>query len=73
MADRPAGEIPALAPLRGAQVELLDAHLPTGRVLALEDVIQFLIEFFRVEPAREDWAEKLEHSRQLFRTHTTRS
>jgi hypothetical protein len=50
--------------------DLLGAHLPTGRI-ALEDVIQFLIEFFEVVPARADWAECLEHSREQFRKHRT--
>lgn len=48
--------------------DLLRAHVPTGRV-ALEDVIQFLIESFNVEPSKEEWEGILEDSRENFRAH----
>jgi hypothetical protein len=50
--------------------ELLEGHFPTGRV-ALEDVIQFLIELFEVPPARNNWAELLERGRQEFRKYSS--
>lgn len=46
--------------------EFRKAHLPTGRI-ALEDFVQFLIEGFEVRPAREDWLEVLNRTRQEFR------
>ena len=53
----------------GARVgreDLLKAHVPTGRI-ALEDVIQFLIESFRVVPMKEQWEAVLDGSRAKFR------
>jgi hypothetical protein len=55
----------------GARVgreDLRKAHVPTGRI-ALEDVIQFLIESFRVMPAKEHWETVLDGSRAKFREH----
>lgn len=46
--------------------DLLTAHVPTGRI-ALEDVIQFLIESLKAMPAKEQWETRLEESRQRFR------
>lgn len=50
--------------------DLLRAHFPTGRV-ALEDVIHFAIESFRIAPTKEDWAGILAESRERFRKFRT--
>jgi hypothetical protein len=52
----------------GARVgrpELVDAYLPTGRVMA-EDFVRLLIEHFGVRPLRTDWKDALRESRAEF-------
>jgi hypothetical protein len=44
------------------------AHFPTGRI-AFEDVVEFLIATFRVEPDRTIWQEIVETTRSLFGRH----
>jgi hypothetical protein len=54
---------------RGAEIgraELTGGHLPTGRA-ALEDVLTFVIEQFRVRRLRNDWRDVLVESADLFR------
>jgi len=41
------------------------AHFPTGRV-AFEDVLEFLIATFGVEPNRKPWREVVQNTRALF-------
>ena len=42
-----------------------DKHLPSGRV-ALEDVLEMLLEELEVRPRRDDWRETLERTRAEF-------
>jgi hypothetical protein len=46
------------------------AHFPTGRV-AFEDVVEFLVANFGVEPDRTVWQEILNKTKSLFTTHKT--
>jgi hypothetical protein len=48
--------------------EIREAHVPTGRI-AIEDVIQFLIESFGVIPFNEEWKAVLSESRDRFRAY----
>jgi hypothetical protein len=45
-------------------------HLPSGRV-AFEQVVQSLIEDFKVTPTRDDWKKTLQDSEHRFRSHAT--
>lgn len=45
--------------------ELMGAHIPTGRV-ALEQVLRFAIETFKVRPRRADWRDVLFGTRRRF-------
>lgn len=46
--------------------QLLDRHIPTGRV-PLEDVIRFLITEMNIEPRTQDWEQVLEETEATFR------
>ena len=48
-----------------ARKGLRKKHLPTGRV-ALEDVIQVVVEEFGARPTRSDWRKKLDVNRRMF-------
>jgi hypothetical protein len=58
----------------GALIGLEDlnrrAHLPTGRI-AFEDIVEFLVATFGVEPDRTLWQELVEKTRTLFARHKT--
>jgi hypothetical protein len=47
------------------RAELEDAHIPTGRV-ALEQVLRFAIEAFKLRPRRSDWRDVLFGTRRRF-------
>lgn len=47
------------------RAELEDAHIPTGRV-ALEQVLRFAIEAFKLRPRRTDWRDVLFGTRRRF-------
>ena len=58
------------AALIGRQELSRKAHFPTGRI-AFEDVVEFLITSFEVEPDRPLWQELVERTRSLFAKHKT--
>jgi hypothetical protein len=47
------------------RAELEDAHIPTGRV-ALEQVLRFAIDAFKLRPRRTDWRDVLFRTRRRF-------
>lgn len=58
------------AALIGRQELSRKAHFPTGRI-AFEDVVEFLIATFGVEPDRLLWQEMIERTKSLFTKHKT--
>jgi hypothetical protein len=55
---------------QGRKTHLGSFHLPTGRVL-LEDIIQLLIEEFKVNPLRRDWQAILDDNREAVKRDRT--